>query len=307
MAAPPAPHSIARAALWMSGWLALMLLIAVAGRAAMHELDLFQIMFLRSLIGLALIAPWVWARGVQATWRTARPWAHGLRNAVHYAAQYGWFAALALIPLAQVVAIEFTMPLWSALLAALWLGESLGRRKIAAVALGLAGVLVIVRPAAQGLNPGQLIALAAAAGFAASVITVKSLTRTDSALTILLWMLLVQAALGALPALAVWRWPSGAAVWGWVAVVAFCGTFSHYCFARALQHAEATVVVPMDFLRVPASAALGAWLYHERVDGWTLVGVALILAGNLVNLRAAPAQPVPRGTTMAARSPENTP
>jgi len=297
MAAPPAPHSIARAALWMSGWLVLMLLIAVAGRAAMRELDLFQIMFLRSVIGLALIAPWVWSRGVQATWRTTRPWSHGLRNAVHYAAQYGWFAALALIPLAQVVAIEFTMPLWSALLAALWLGETLGRRKLAAVALGLAGVLVIVRPAAQGLNPGQLIALAAAVGFAASVISVKSLTRTDSALTILLWMLLVQAAIGALPALAVWRWPGGAAVWGWVAVVAFCGTFSHYCFARALQHAEATVVVPMDFLRVPASAALGGWLYQERVDGWTLAGVALILAGNLVNLRAAPAAPPARAGT----------
>lgn len=282
-----ATPSIARAAAWMGGWLALMLLIAVAGRAALGEVGLFQLMFLRSVIGLAMVAPWVAAQGGLAMLRTGRPGAHVGRNAVHYAAQYGWFAALTLIPLAQVVAIEFTMPLWAALLAALWLGESLGRRKIAALVLGLAGVLVIVRPSADGLEPGQLIALAAAVGFAVSVVAVKSLTRTDGALTILVWMLLVQAAIGAVPALATWHWPASASTWGWIVVVAFCGTFSHYCFARALQHAEATVVVPMDFLRVPASAALGWWLYQERLDAWTLAGVALILVGNLLNLRPA--------------------
>jgi drug/metabolite transporter (DMT)-like permease len=143
---------------------------------------------------------------------------------------------------------------------------------------------LIVRPATTGLSAGQGIALAAAVGFAVSVILVKSLTRSDSALVIIFWMLVWQSLLGLLPALWVWRWPSYAG-WGWVVVVAFCGTFSHYCMARALQHAEATVVVPMDFVRVPLTALAGWLFYTERVDLMTVIGVLLILAGNMLNLR----------------------
>lgn len=268
----------------MAGWLLLMVVIAVAGREATRELAVFQIMEMRSLMGLLMVWPLLRARGGWAAVATQRPRQHVARNAVHYAAQYAWFVALTMIPLAQVVAIEFTMPIWSALLAVAFLGERMNRWKVAAVLLGLLGVGVIVRPAASGLNPGQVIALAAALGFAVSVVLVKSLTRTDSALAVIFWMLVVQAAIGLLPALWVWRWPS-AAVWGWVAVVAFCGTFSHYCFARAMQHADATVVVPMDFLRVPLSAAAGWALYAEQVDAFTVLGVGLILGANLLNLR----------------------
>jgi len=218
--------------------------------------------------------------------RTARLKQHVLRNTVHYAAQYGWMAALVLIPLAQVVAIEFTMPIWAAVLAVVFLGERMNTAKVLAIALGLAGVWVIVRPDHTGLNPGQLIALVAAVGFAVSVVLVKSLTRTDAAVVVSFWMLVVQSLIGLVPALLLWRWPSAAA-WGWVVVVAFCGTYSHYCFARAMQHAPATVLVPMDFLRVPLSAAAGWAVYNEQVDAYTVAGVVLILAANLLNLRKA--------------------
>jgi len=97
------------------------------------------------------------------------------------------------------------------------------------------------------------------------------------------WMLVVQSAIGLVPALLVWQWPSATA-WGWVVVVAFCGTYSHYCFARAMQHADTTVVVPMDFLRVPLTALVGWLAYSERLDLFTALGVGLILAGNLLNL-----------------------
>ena len=146
---------------------------------------------------------------------------------------------------------------------------------------------VIVRPAATGLNPGQLVALAAAVGFAVSVVLVKSLTRTDTAIQVSYWMLVVQSVIGLVPALLVWQGPSAQA-WGWVVVVAFCGTFSHYCFARAMQHADATVVVPMDFLRVPLTAGVGWAVYAERVDLFTAMGVALILGGG------EPAEPAAR-------------
>ncbi len=284
-----AEASVPRAALWMAGWLSLMVMIAVAGREAQSELAVFQIMEMRSVIGLLLIAPLIRAAGGLVAMRTQRPRQHAARNLVHYAAQYGWFVALTLIPLTQVVAIEFTMPIWSALLATVFLHERLNLWKVLAIALGVAGVWLIVRPATTGLSAGQGIALAAAVGFAVSVILVKSLTRSDGALTIIFWMLVWQSLLGLLPALWVWRWPS-ATVWGWVLVVAFCGTFSHYCMARALQHAEATVVVPMDFVRVPLTALAGWLVYAERVDLLTVYGVVLILAGNLLNLR----RPAPR-------------
>ncbi|MBX3644576.1 MAG: DMT family transporter [Rubrivivax sp.] len=270
----------------MAGWLTLMLVIAIAGREAMRELTVFQLMEMRSLIGLVLLWPLVRAAGGLPALRTHRLREHAVRNTVHYAAQYAWFAALTMIPLAQVVAIEFTMPIWIVLLAALFLGERITASKVLAVALGLLGVGLIVRPSTSGLSPGQLVALAAALGFAVSVTMVKSLTRTDSAVTLMFWMLVVQSLLGALPALWVWRWPS-AATWGWVLLVAFCGTFSHYCMARALRHADATVVMPMDYLRVPLSALAGWLLYAERMDLLTVVGTALILGGNLLNLRPA--------------------
>lgn len=283
-----AAPDLRRAAFWMAGWLVLMVVIAVAGRQAMRELSLFQILWMRSWLGLAMLWPLVHAAGGIARLRTQRLPLHAARNLVHYAAQYGWFAALALIPLGQVVAIEFTMPIWAALLAVLWLGERMGPARIAAVLLGLVGVAVIVRPwAAAGGgagSAGQWIALAAAIGFAVSVVMVKSLTRTEPAVAVSAWMAIIQGLIGTLPALWLWRWP-GLATWGWVLLVAFCGTYSHYCYARAMAHADATVVVPMDFLRVPLSALAGWAVYDERIDLLTVLGMVLILAGNGLNLR----------------------
>ena len=268
----------------MAGWLSLMIVIAVAGREATRELAVFQIMELRSLIGLVMLYPLVRAEGGFHAMKTARLWHHAARNTVHYAAQFGWFVALTMISLAQVVALEFTMPIWTACLAVGFLGERLNVWKALAIVLGLIGVALIVRPSAAGLSPGQAIALAAAVGFAMSVTLTKSLTRTDSAVVIIFWMLVFQSLIGAAPTLATWRWPSNP-VWGWVLVIAFCGTFSHYCMARALRHAEATTVVPMDFLRVPLMALAGWLVYAERVDAFTVVGTVLILLGNLLNLK----------------------
>jgi drug/metabolite transporter (DMT)-like permease len=291
---PTPTASIPRAALWMSGWLTLMVVIAVAGREAARELSVFQVMLLRSTLGMAMLWPLVHAAGGLKAMGTGRMTQHVLRNGVHYAAQYGWFLALTMIPLAQVVAIEFTMPIWAAALAVLFLGERMNGLKWFAVVLGLVGVAVIVRPATGHVDAGQLIALASAVGFAVSIVLVKSLTRTDAAVKISFWMLVVQSAIGLLPALATWQWPS-ATTWGWVVVVAFCGTYSHYCFARAMQHADATVVVPMDFLRVPLTALVGWLAYSERLDMFTALGIGLILMGNVLNLVRWPLDGPARG------------
>jgi drug/metabolite transporter (DMT)-like permease len=105
----------------------------------------------------------------------------------------------------------------------------------------------------------------------------------------------IQSAAGFFPSLYLWRWPSAYA-WGWIVVIAFCGTFSHYCMARAMLHADATVVLPMDFLRVPLTATAGWLIYSERLDAFTLLGAALILTGNLLNLKASSPVPARLGT-----------
>lgn len=276
------------AALWMAGWLSLMLMITVAGREALRELNVFELMFIRSGLGLFLLAPLIWRAGGLAVVRTQRLPQHIARNSIHFGAQLGWFFALTLIPIGQVVAIEFTMPIWTAILAAMVLGERITVWKLFAILLGIVGVVMIVRPATGEIDPGQLIALLAAVGFGISVAMMKSLTRTEQTLTIIFYMLVVQTTGSLVPALYAWQWPSLIA-WGWGLIIAFCGAVSHYCMARALLYADATVVVPMDFLRVPLTALAGWLLYSERLDAFTVLGAALILGGNLMNLRATPA------------------
>ena len=137
--------------------------------------------------------------------------------------------------------------------------------RVAAVALGVVGVVIIVRPGLDHVDVGQVVALLAAIGFAGSIILVKSLTRTESVVSIIFWMLIIQSVIGAIPAAMLWQTPP-MTVWPWLAVIAVCGTYSHFCMAHALRHADATTVVPLDFLRVPLTA-LAAWLvFAERFE-----------------------------------------
>jgi drug/metabolite transporter (DMT)-like permease len=272
------------AAFWMAGWLAAMVLLAVAAREAGRRLHVFQIMELRSILGIVLFVPMVAAAGGLRSMRTRRLGGHIARNAVHYVAQFLWFLAITMIPIAEVVAIEFTAPVWVALLAVVALGERMTAARVAAVVLGVVGVVIVVRPGLDHVEAGQVVALVAAIGFAGSIILVKSLTRTESVVSIIFWMLIIQSVIGAIPAAMVWQTPP-TAVWPWLAVIAICGTYSHFCMAHALRHADATTVVPFDFLRVPLTALAGWLVFSERFDLFTVIGAAIILGANLLNLK----------------------
>jgi drug/metabolite transporter (DMT)-like permease len=285
-----------KAALWMTGWLTLMLVMSVAGRETTTTLSVFQVMLLRSVIGFFMLLPLVQAAGGFAAMRTGRPLQHIGRNVAHYAGQFAWLYALTMIPLAEVISIEFTTPFWTALLAVAFLGEKLSWQRITAILLGIAGVAIIVRPGLDKVDPGHLVVLFAAFAFGISIVMVKSLTRTDNVVRIIFWMLIIQSLIGLAPAILDWRNPP-VALWPWLLVIAFCGTFSHYCAARALAHADATVVAPMDFLRVPLTALIGWLVYSEQIDMFTAGGAALILAGNLFNLQ----RPRTREAAAAAR------
>ncbi|WP_234905772.1 DMT family transporter [Affinirhizobium pseudoryzae] len=274
----------AKAAAWMVASVLLILLMSVSGRIITRELDVFQAMEMRSVIAFFLLLPLVYREGGIRAMRTRILPRHIGRNVAHYAGQYAWLMGLTLIPLAQLISIEFTAPIWAAFLAAIFLNEQLTWRKGVVILFGLAGVALIVRPGVAPLNPGHLIALGAAAAFAISFISTKALTRSDSATKIIFWMLVIQSIIGIAPALNVWLWPS-ASTWPWIFLFAFAGSFAHFCMAKALALADATVVMPMDYLRVPLSALIGYLLYAEAINGFTAVGAGLIVVGNLFNLQ----------------------
>ncbi|TNM63093.1 DMT family transporter [Aliirhizobium smilacinae] len=277
----------------MMASIALFLLMAVSGREVTREIDVFQAMEMRSVIAFFMLLPFVFREGGFRAMRTGILPSHIARNVAHYVGQFAWLMGITLIPLAQVIAIEFTAPIWAALMAAAFLGERLTWRKCVAIGFGLVGVLLIIKPGAAPLDPGHLVVLGAAFFFAVSFIATKFLTRTDSATKIIFWMLIIQSIIGLIPALRAWTWPS-AGVWPWIFVIAFTGTFAHFCIAKALAHADATVAMPMDYLRVPLSAAIGYFMYAEGVDALMAVGATLILVGNLFNLRRPNAGRIPQ-------------
>ena len=278
-----------RAALWMLGAVVTLSTMAIAGRELAGRINTFQILFFRSLVGLAVVSAVLHRAG----WHQAKTTVFGthvVRNLAHFIGQFGWFFALGVIPLSEVFAIEFTTPIWTGLLAGVLLGERMTRLRALAVALGFAGVLVIVRPGFTVISIGVLAALGAAFAYAIAHMMTKKISRTDTPLTILFYMTALQIPLGLAASLYDWRWP-GADAWPWIAVVAFTALVAHYCMAQALRLADATVVVTMDFLRLPLIALLGWLLYAEAVNGWVLLGAALVFVGIWLNLKsAAPAR-----------------
>lgn len=285
----PAP-SILKAAFWMALSIASFLGMTVAGRETTDVLNVFEVLELRSVIGLIILMPLVLMRGGFPAMRTPRPWMHLGRNLAHYTGQAAWLYALTLIPLAVLVSIEFTTPIWTAILAVGFLGERLSRARVASIVFGLVGVAIIVRPGINSVSLGEFVVLGAAVSFGLSIVMVKSMTRTESVVRIIFWMLVIQSVLGLVPAIYEWKNPP-LELWPWILVIGFTGMSSHFCMARALTYADATLISPMDFLRVPATALLGWMLYSERIDIFTAAGAALILTGNLLNLQRRKPKP----------------
>ncbi|SMX22298.1 DMT family transporter [Boseongicola aestuarii] len=273
------------AAAWMTGAIFSFSSMAVAGRAINHELDTFEMMMYRSFIGLAIVLAIGFSTGKIREVRTDRLGLHLIRNLSHFAGQNLWFYALGVISLAQVFALEFTSPIWIMILATFLLGERLTRPRLFALAFGFAGALIVARPGAGGDPTGLMIAALAAVGFAGSIVCTKMLTRTETILGILFWLTAMQAVFGIIAAGYDGDvvWPS-AETWPWVGMIAIAGLLAHTCLTNALSVAPATVVTPMDFIRLPAIAVVGMVFYGEALDPLVFLGAALIFAGNYLNI-----------------------
>lgn len=275
------------AAFWMIGAIVSFSSMAVAGRALSSELSSFEMMMYRSFIGLAIVVVIGAVFGKFGEIKRERLGLHLLRNACHFTGQNLWFSALPLITLAQVFALEFTSPIWVVVFALIFAGERLTRWRGAAVALGFVGALMVARPGVGGDPLGLTLAAASAIFFAGSIVSTRMLTRTETTFGILFWLTLMQAVMGL--ATTGWdgdiAWPS-AASWPFVVMIGCAGLLAHTCLTNALSVAPAIVVTPMDFLRLPAIAIVGALFYGEALDVWVMLGALLIFSGNYANLLA---------------------
>lgn len=283
-----------KAALWMTGAIGSFILMAVSGRALSTTHDTFEIMFFRSLIGICLVLVIAGAFGRLGEVTTRSLGLHGIRNLCHFTGQNLWFFALPLIPLAQLFALEFTTPLWVTLLAPLILGERLTRSRMLAAAIGFSGVLIVAQPDVTGISLGVICAALSALGFAGSAMFTKKLTRTETTVCILFWLTVMQSGFGLV---AVFHdgqvtWPSLTTL-PWLCLVTLCGLVAHFCLTTALSIAPAVIVMPFDFLRLPLIGIVGFMFYNEALGLGLILGAALIIGANAINIWVERPKPRP--------------
>ena len=270
----------------MTGGLVSFSAMAISIRLLSARLNLFEVLTIRSGIGMVIMLT------LLAIYPRFRSEIHPhrmklvlFRNGIHFVAQFLWASALTVLPFATVFALEFIAPAWTALLAVWVLGEKLTASRIGVVVLGLVGVVIILRPGLETFNPGALFVLLATLGYACVYITTKMLTRSHTTFAIIFWMMVIQLPLGLLGSDPLFplrlQWSDIPAT----IALGVAGATSHLCLSNAFRFGDATLVVPLDFLRVPLIAMVGWMFFGERLDIWVFVGVLVILAGILWNLR----------------------
>ena len=272
-----------RGALWIT--LANMFFTAMAGiiRHVSADIHPFEIAFFRALFGLILMAPWFLRLGV-ASVRSRRVGMHVCRALFMLGAAMAWFTAISLMPIAEVTALTFTTPLFASLGAALFLAEKVGLRRAVAIGVGFAGAMIILRPDVEALTMPAMAALASAVFGAVGMLIVKSLSRSESPATIVIYVGLLLTPLSLVPALFVWTTPSLEAL-AWLAALGLVANLGHMPFARAMASADATAILPFDFLKLFFSATMGYLLFAEVPDVWTWIGATVIFGAVLYTAR----------------------
>lgn len=278
-AKPAAPALPLRAVLLMIGSACSFGLMAILIRYASKSLHSFEIAFFRSLFGALATAPLLVRYGLKSL-RTDRLWFYVLRCAVGTLGMLAGFWAIAHLPLAQAIALSYSSPLFVTIGAVLFLGEIVRARRWSAVVAGFIGVLVIVRPGTDGFTSASLVALLAAACTGTVTISIKFLSRSDPADTIVLLTTWLWVPLSLPAALLVWQAPP-LALWPWLVAIGTLGTLGQYTWTHALRLADASTLAPFSYLQLVIVSVL-AWLaFGETLDRYTVVGAAIVIGATL--------------------------
>ena len=273
-----------KAAFWMTGTLLSFTFMAIAVRE-LHtaQIHTFEILAVRSIIGLFIVLLVAWRFGWDLL-KTEQPMLQFGRNIFHFGGQSTWIYGISLLPLVEVFAIDYTIPIWVAILAVFFLGEKMTRGRWTAIGLGFAGIVVMLRPGVEIIDAGAFVVLASAFFFGVSITCTKKLVSTDSPICILFFMCLIQLPMGLIPATFVWVIPQGIE-WFYLCAIGVMGLSAHFCEANAFRFADATVVIPLQFLRLPLIAVAGFFLYDEALELLVLFGALMIFSGNYYNIR----------------------
>ena len=276
-----------KATVWMIGAMFSFSLMAVSGRELATNLNTFEIMLFRSIIGFLIVLAIGYFAKTLAEIKRDRLGLHLFRNLAHFSGQNLWFLAVASIPFSQLFALEFSTPVWVALLAPLFLGEVLTKQRVLAVILGFTGVLIVARPDINQFDFAIVAAIACAICFAGSMMATKSLTSDQSITCILFWLTLMQLAMGLVATgfTSTIAFPEGINIF-WIVIVGIGGLTAHFCITSALALAPAIVVIPLDFMRLPLISVIGFLAYGEAFELPILVGAGVIFIAILLNLKA---------------------
>jgi len=254
--------------------------MGVGIRFVADELPNETVVFFRNLIGLCLIAPWLF-RGGAGCFKTTVPHLHLLRGIAGVSAMYCFFYAIANIPLADAMLLKLTSPLFIPLVALFWLRESVTPRVWLAIGVGFAGVLVILRPGFAAVSPIALIALLGGMFAAVAKVTVRRLSHSEPPLRIVFFFALTAALVSSVPLIWAWKTPSASA-FAWLIGIGLFATMGQLCLTKGLFLAPATRMGPFGYFAVVFGAAYGWLLWDEVLMWWTVAGTALIATAGML-------------------------
>jgi drug/metabolite transporter (DMT)-like permease len=243
-------------------------------RVLSENLSTFEIVFWRMALSMAMLLPWYAWKGIHLL-KTQRPGMHAMRAVVNFTGMILWFYAISVVPLGKAVAIHFTLPLFLLVLAALFLGERVGIRRITATLVGFGGTLVVLRPGAVEIGLPELMILGSAALYAGTVVFLKFMVKTETPLALTFY---TNAFIFVFSVpLAIWTWtgPSAVDILP-ILIIGVMGTFAPFLYTTALRMADASVIAPTDFLRLPLTAGFAFALFGEVPEIWVWVGGGII-------------------------------
>jgi len=243
------------------------------------ELHAFQIAFFRNLFGLVFMLPWLINNGYRS-FKTERFKLFIVRALLGISAMYCYFWGITVLPLAKAVALSFTVPLFVTIGAAVVLKEKVHNRRWLAVLVGFVGTLIILRPSIDGDLFASLVVVASSIFMAASVLIIKSLSRTEESNVIVMYMVLLMTPLSLPVAVYVWQWPSWE-IWVGVIAMGFLGSFAHLMFTSSLQRSDVSIVMPFDFARLPFIIVMAWVFFNQAVDQWTLIGAVIVFSSGI--------------------------
>ena len=247
-------------------------------RAVSQAVHSFEVVFFRNLIGTLVLLPML--LHTPGLLRSDKIGSHLRRATSGFIATLATFYAVAHAPLATVMSINYTAPLFATLGAALFLGERIRARRVAAVAVGFIGMLIVLRPGSVPLTTGVLVSMVSAVSTAFSIVAIRALVASDDSRAVTLWAFLLMLPPSLIAALFVWTWPPASA-WPLLIAIGVVAALGQLSLSRAFSLAEASAILPYDFVRFGLITLGGVLIFGERYDALTLLGGAIILGSTI--------------------------